>query len=102
MKTYLQDAYDHGARIIVHCSAEKVLIENGKAVGVKATAIDTETGVRHSVTVHARAVIVAAGALHSPAVLLRSGIENPHIGPHLQPHPTTTVAGIYPEKVYSW
>ena len=35
MKTYLQDAYDHGARIIVRCSAEKVLIENGKAVGVK-------------------------------------------------------------------
>jgi choline dehydrogenase-like flavoprotein len=102
MKTYLQDAYDNGARIIVRCSAEKVLIENGKAVGVKATAIDTETGETYSVTVRAKAVIVAAGAVHSPAVLLRSGIENPHIGRHLHLHPTTTVAGIYPEKVYSW
>jgi len=102
MKTYLQDAYDHGARMIVRCSAEKVLIENGKAVGVKATAIDTETGETHSVTVRAKAVIVAAGAVHSPAVLLRSGVENPHIGRHLHLHPTTTVAGIYPDKVYSW
>ena len=102
MKTYLQDAYEHGARIIVRCSAEKVLIENGKAVGVTSTAIDTETGQSHSVTVRAKAVIVAAGAVHSPAVLLRSGIENPHIGRHLHLHPTTTVAGIYPEKVYSW
>ncbi len=102
MKTYLQDAYDHGARIIVRCSAEKVLIENGKAVGVKATAIDTETGATHNVTVHAKAVIVAAGTVNSPAVLLRSGLEHPHIGRHLHLHPVTTVAGIYPDRVYSW
>jgi choline dehydrogenase-like flavoprotein len=102
MKTYLQDAYDRGARIIVHCSAEKVLIENDKAVGVKATATDTKTGKKYSVTIRTKAVIVAAGAVHSPAVLLRSGVANPHIGRHLHLHPTTTVAGIYPGKVYSW
>ena len=44
MKTYLQDAYDHGARIIVRCSADRVLIENGKAVGVAATATDIGDG----------------------------------------------------------
>jgi len=65
MKTYLQDAYDRGARIIVHCSAEKVLIENGKAVGVKAIATNIETGKKYSVIVSAKAVIVAAGAVHS-------------------------------------
>src|SRR5262249_25579308 len=32
LKTYLQDAYEHGARMIVHCSADKVLIEDGRAV----------------------------------------------------------------------
>jgi choline dehydrogenase-like flavoprotein len=102
MKTYLQDAYDHGTRIIVRCSAEKVLIENGKAVGVKAVAIDTDTGKTYSVTVRAKAVIVAAGSIHTPAVLLRSDLGNLHIGRHLHLHPTTTVAGIYPDKVYSW
>ena len=62
----------------------------------------SETGKTHSVTVRAKTVIVAAGAIHSPAVLLRSGLNNPHIGRHLKLHPVSTVSGIYPEKVYSW
>lgn len=102
MKTYLQDAYEHGARIIVRCSADSVLIENGKAAGVSATATDMETGKSYKVTVRARAVIVAAGSINSPALLLRSGMENPHIGRHLHLHPVVTATGIYPEKVYSW
>ena len=102
MKTYLQDAYDHGARIIVRCNADKVLIENGQAVGVKATVTNTETGKTHSVTVHAKTVIVAAGAINSPAILLRSGLENKHIGQHLKLHPVSIIAGIYPDKVYAW
>src|SRR6266446_4857947 len=102
MKTYLQDAFDHGARIIVRCSADKVLVENSHVVGVRASVTDAETGKTYSVTIHAKIVVVAAGAINSPAILLRSGLENKHIGQHLKFHPTTTIAGIYPEKVYSW
>ncbi len=102
MKTYLQDAYDHGARIIVHCSADRVIIEHGKAVGVEAHVGDAETGSTRKVIVRARAVIAAAGALNSPALLLRSGLDNRHIGQHLHIHPTTTVSAVYPEKVYPW
>src|SRR5205814_10028045 len=69
---------------------------------VKGRSIDTGTVQKYNVTVRAKAVIVAAGAVHSPAVLLRSGIEHPHIGRHLHLHPTTTITGVYPEKVYSW
>lgn len=101
-KTYLQDAYDRGARIIVRCSADRVLIENGRAVGVAATAQDRETGKNYRVTVRARTVIIAAGSINSPALLLRSGLENRHIGRHLKLHPVATLGGIYPEKVYSW
>src|SRR5947209_3032067 len=42
MKTYLQDAYDHNTRIIVHCGADKVLIDNGHVEGVKATVTDKQ------------------------------------------------------------
>ena len=101
-KTYLQDAYDHGARIIVRCSADKVMIELGKATGVEARAINAETGATYKVTVRAKMVVVAAGSIHSPAVLLRSGLESKHIGRHLHLHPTSTIGGIYPEKVYAW
>jgi choline dehydrogenase-like flavoprotein len=102
MKTYLQDAYDHGTRIIVNCSVDKVLLENGRAVGVKAGMNDVQTGKTHSVTVRAGVVVVAAGALYSPMILLRSGLENPHIGHHLHLHPTAISVGVYPEKVYAW
>ena len=101
-KTYLQDAYDHGAQIIVHCNANRVLIERGQAVGVQAQVSDREQGKTYSLTVRAETVVVAAGALHSPAVLLRSGVDNPHIGRHLHLHPTTVSVGLYPEKVYAW
>ncbi len=102
MKTYLQDAYDHNARIVVRCNADNVLIENGRAVGVKATVTDTATGKTYTVTVRARTVVVAAGAINSPALLLRSGLDNPNIGRHLKLHPVSIIAGIYPEKVYAW
>src|SRR2546421_6081169 len=102
MKTYLQDAYNHGARIIVRCSAEKVLIKNGRAVGVKATVTNTAAGKTYNITVYAKVVIVAAGSIHSPALLLRSGLENPHIGRHLHLHPVSAISGMYAEKVYSW
>jgi choline dehydrogenase-like flavoprotein len=102
LKTYLQDAHDHGARIITRCRADKVLINNGRATGVQATVTDAETGKTYTLTVHARAVIVAAGAICSPALLLRSGLENPHIGRHLKLHPVAIVAGAYPDKVRPW
>src|SRR5438132_1429940 len=102
MKTYLQDAYDHDTRIIVHCGADKVLIDNGHVEGVKATVTDKQTGNTHNLTIHAKIVVVAAGAVNSPAILLRSGLENQHIGRHLHLHPTTPITGIYPDKVYCW
>ncbi|MGB8346145.1 MAG: GMC family oxidoreductase N-terminal domain-containing protein [Ktedonobacteraceae bacterium] len=102
MKTYLQDAYDREARIIVHCAVDRVLIENERAVGVKAIVTDQAAGKTYNLTARARAVIVAAGTINSPVILTRSGLDNPHIGRHLKLHPVTTIAGVYPDKVYCW
>ncbi len=102
LKTYLQDAYDSGARLITRCRVNEVIIKNGRASGVEATVTEAQSGKIYSVTVHARAVIVAAGSICSPALLLRSCVENKHIGRHLKLHPVVTLGGIYPEKVYAW
>jgi choline dehydrogenase-like flavoprotein len=102
LKTYLRDAYDYGARILVRCNARKVLLEQGRAVGVQATVTDEKGGKIFNVVVRARVVVVAAGALVSPLILLNSGIENPHIGRHLHLHPTAISVGVYPEKVNAW
>lgn len=100
--TYLQDAADNGARFLVNTSVERVIIEQGAAAGVVATTVDPLTGARHRVTVRAQTVVVAAGALHSPAILLRSGISNPHLGRNLRLHPVVALTGFYPDAIRCW
>ncbi|MBL8046001.1 MAG: GMC family oxidoreductase N-terminal domain-containing protein [Anaerolineales bacterium] len=95
-RTYLQDAAQHGAQFLVNAHVEKVLIENGRAVGVQVQAAG------RSLTIHARATVLAAGSLHSPAVLLRSGLTNSNIGANLRLHPTLPVFGDYEELIEPW
>ncbi|MET3960995.1 choline dehydrogenase-like flavoprotein [Marmoricola sp. OAE513] len=96
-KTWLQDAADQGARIYVGAHARTVTIQNGKAVGV--TAISPKGDV---LTVKSRAVVVAAGAIQTPALLQRSGLTNANIGKHLRLHPATAVWGLVPDLVNPW
>jgi len=52
--------------------------------------------------VRAKAVVVAGGAIHSPALLLRSGITLPALGQHLALHPATAVLADMDEDVRPW
>ena len=56
----------------------------------------------HPVTVRARAVILAAGAIQTPALLFRSGLRNIHIGRNLHLHPVTVVWGVMDEEIRPW
>jgi len=96
--TYLEDAARGGTRFIVDAEAVRVLMDNGKAAGVQLRLASAA----EPVTVHARAVVVAAGSIGSPALLLRSGLTNANIGRHLHLHPTTAVTGLYDEAVDPW
>ncbi len=96
LKTYLQDAYKHGARFLVNCAVDRVSIRNRHAVGVTARTLQG-----HDVTVRARAVVAAAGAIHTPALLLRSGC-NGQVGQHLRLHPATAVWGYFEQEVRPW
>lgn len=51
------------------------------------------------IEIGARAVVVAAGAIHSPALLLRSGIERAGIGQGLQDHPSVSLTFEFDEPV---
>jgi choline dehydrogenase-like flavoprotein len=100
-KTYLADAAADGADFVVHCRAERILVEGGKAVGVEATYGDPD-GHRARVVVRAPQVVVAGGAIESPALLLRSGIGGPAAGNYLRLHPTTAIFGVYAEPQDPW
>jgi choline dehydrogenase-like flavoprotein len=96
-QTYLVDAMEHGATLVAGADVRRVLMEAGAAVGVEVA--DRAGRVRRF---RAPRVIVAAGAIASPALLSRSGLTNPHIGRHLHLHPVAAVVGLYPEAVRPW
>ena len=100
-KTFLRDAAEHGAEILVRTRAQRVLVEGGRAAGVEAV-YDDLAGTRAQVTVRAPRVVVACGALESPALLLRSGIGGPAAGHYLRLHPCVAVLGQYGEDQQAW
>jgi choline dehydrogenase-like flavoprotein len=97
VKTWLADAQRHGTRVLVDTRAERIVIEGGTARGVEARTADG-----HSVRVRSRAVVAACGAIHTPALLRRSGLANPNIGDHLRLHPAAVVWGVFDEEVRPW
>src|SRR4051812_11324240 len=101
LKTYLQDAADAGARFVVRCRVERVLVENGRAAGVEGT-YTGEDGTVARVTVRAPQAVVAGGALDPPALLLRSDIGGPACGDYLRLHPATAVGAVYDEPQKGW
>ncbi|HVD57491.1 MAG TPA: GMC family oxidoreductase [Thermoleophilaceae bacterium] len=101
-KTYLADALERGADVVVRCFAERVLLERGRAAGVEAVYADPASGRQARVTVRAPRVVVACGALESPALLLRSGIGGPAVGSNLRLHPCTAISAQYDEDLRAW
>ena len=101
MKTWLQDASDGGARAVVGCHADRILTEDGAASGVEATVTHAD-GSTTALTIEAPTVVVACGAVESPALLLRSGIGGPAAGKNLRLHPASVVWGVYEERIEGW
>ncbi len=94
--TYLRDAARAGAEIVVNAEVREVLVKGGRAVGVRARAGPSQ------VTVKAKTVVVAAGGIHTPAVLVRSGLSGPNVGRRLYFHPTTGILGEFDDVIEMW
>ncbi len=67
---------------------ERILFDGDRAAGVR-LAGGEELLARH--------VVLAAGALHTPAILLRSGVDRPGVGAGLQDHPSVPITLLYHE-----
>ena len=107
LQAHLADATLRGARLIAGARVERVLLDGGRAVGVEATLTgEAESGATVSASrrlvVRARQVVVAAGALRSPAILIRSGLTHPGIGRNLRLHPVPLVAGRFAQSIDMW
>jgi choline dehydrogenase-like flavoprotein len=86
---YLEDAVRAGLRIVTRARASSLRREDGRWV-VKGPGF----------TVRAGRLVLAAGALRTPALLLRSGVGRAaSIGRTLRLHPFAPVAGVFEEPV---
>ncbi|TXT11193.1 hypothetical protein VHUM_01944 [Vanrija humicola] len=92
--SWLAGAAAAGATFATGYKVTRVILENGRAVGVVVT-----SPLNGEMTIKAPRVVLSAGAVHSPALLLRSGIRSPHIG-KLHTHPTNYVIGVFPQPTY--
>ncbi len=99
-KVVIPDAVAHGARVRANTRVDRVRMDGRRAVGVDAT--DVRTG--RTVTVRARAVVLAGSAVGSAFLAIRSAVPDPHgrLGRGLHIHPGGVVAGIFDREISGW
>jgi hypothetical protein len=100
--SYLPRAVHFGAQVWADCRVDRVLFRGGRAIGVQARV--RGEGTTRTVRVRARRVVVAGGALGTPALLRRSGVRGPsgQIGRNLFVHPGAQVTAVFDEPVDGW
>ena len=102
-KVLVPQAEAAGATIYADVQALRVTHERGRATGVVAVAHDSSGGPRAWVRVRARVVVLAASAVGSAALALRSDLPDPfaQIGRGLRIHPGAVAAGRFDRAMNS-
>jgi len=85
------------AQLFTGAVACEILTRAGVAIGVRARAV----GTGRSLTVRAKVVVVAAGALATP-LLLRGVVQSSMLGRNLSVHPASGVMALFDEPMNSW
>jgi choline dehydrogenase-like flavoprotein len=98
--TWIPRAERAGARVLPGVRVERVRVEAGGAVGVDAVRVDPIGAAPETpLAVDAPLVVLAAGVLATPAILLRSGVA---AGGGVQLHSSVHVTARFPEPVHGY
>lgn len=113
LQVYLPRALAAGARLVAEAHVDRIEVPavneptgerrlaNLPPRRVHVTLRDPVTRqARGRVTVAARVVVLAAGAVGTPVLLQRSGLGGGAVGRYLRLHPTVPVSGIYDRPIY--
>ena len=95
-RTYLTDAVAGGARVVTDCEARTITTAQGNVTGVTAVIGERRIAVRAS------RVVLAGGAIGTPALLLRSGLGGQNAGKRLFLHPVPAVFARYADPIRMW
>ncbi len=94
--TYIPDALKHGAQLLYRASVERIITVGGRARGCEVRLAGGK-----NLHVRADAVVVAAGALHTPLLLERSGLchSSGYLGRNLSIHPAVKALAVCDEII---
>jgi choline dehydrogenase-like flavoprotein len=96
---------DRGAALLVQARAERLTVSGERVTALLCRAIGPDGQPRGDETrIVARHVVVAGGAINSPALLMRSGVADPHerLGHRTFLHPVVISAAAFDRAVEGW
>ena len=95
--SFVPDALKNNAFLISRTVVDEILVKNGTAYGVRGRSKDTG----RKVTIKARCVVLACGALLTPLLLMKNKLANSSgwLGKNLSVHPATSLVAVMDEVV---
>jgi len=104
LTVHVATASRHGATIVPGCRVERIETRDGAASGVSGRFLRTRGDTPRALHVRAGTVVLAAGAVASPALWLRSQLPNPYqqVGRNLHLHPQVVVGAVFGEEIAGW
>jgi choline dehydrogenase-like flavoprotein len=102
---YIPMAGHFGAKVFCDARVDRIVVKDGKAAGVEGVILDRDQSKpRRRFSVSAKLVVLAAGAVHSPLLLLKNGLANSsgEVGKNLRLHPGIRVYALMDEEVEGW
>jgi choline dehydrogenase-like flavoprotein len=101
--TTIPHALARGATLVTRVRAETLELARGSIGRLRCAALDPHGIERNgrTVTIAAKAFVLAAGAIGSPALLLRSALPDPHglVGKRTFLHPVLVSAALMPQTI---
>lgn len=97
--SYIPMALRAGAELFTGARVNRIIVEGGRARGVVASTSDG-----HVLTVRARAVVVACGAIMTPILLEAQGLAqgSGQLGKNLSIHPAAGALAEFDEEIMPW
>ena len=102
--TSIPRALRRGARLFADCRVDRITRSAGAVTGIEGRFARPGGRRGPRLTVRARVVVVAGGAVQTPALLARSGLRSAsgQLGRNLTMHPNAKVIAFFDEEVTGW
>jgi len=102
---YIPLALKSGCTIFTHSRVNKLLFDGRRIIGISGSIINSENpDSEFKITIKAKVVILACGAIQTPILLLRNKIksESNLVGQNLSLHPFSNIVAVYDDNISAY